>query len=94
MGVKKNQRKREFPVNGQHYERGVTGDRRLIDYLREELGLTSVKEGCGVGECGVCTVVVNRISKLSCLTYMPQVDRKEITTIRGLEEDGELHPLQ
>lgn len=84
----------EFSVNGQTYERDVNGDTRLIDYLREELGLTGVKEGCGVGECGACTVLVDGKSALSCLTYMPQIDGKEITTIERLERNGELHPLQ
>jgi len=84
----------EFTVNGEPYERDADGDTRLIDYLRQELGLTGVKEGCGVGECGACTVLIEGKPTLSCLTYLPQVDGKEITTIEGLEEDGKLHPLQ
>lgn len=84
----------EFTVNGESYERDADGDTRLLDYLREELGLTGVKEGCGVGECGACTVLIEGKPTLSCLTYLPQVDGKEITTIEGLEEDGKLHPLQ
>ncbi|MBS3765518.1 (2Fe-2S)-binding protein [Candidatus Bipolaricaulota bacterium] len=81
-------------VNGEEYEREVRPDRRLIDFLREDLGLTGVKEGCGVGECGSCTVLIDGESHLSCLTYTPQVDGSEIKTIEGLEEDGQLHPLQ
>ncbi len=84
----------EFIVNGESYERDADGDTRLLDYLRQELGLTGVKEGCGVGECGACTVLIEGKPTLSCLTYLPQVDGKEITTIEGLEEDGKLHPLQ
>lgn len=84
----------EFTVNGKQYERDADGDTRLLDYLREELGFTGVKEGCGVGECGACTVLIEGKPTLSCLTYLPQVDGKEITTIEGLEEDGKLHPLQ
>jgi len=84
----------EFTVNGESYERDADGNTRLLDYLREELGLTGVKEGCGVGECGACTVLIEGKPTLSCLTYLPQVDGKEITTIEGLEEDGKLHPLQ
>lgn len=84
----------EFTVNGESYERDADGDTRLLDYLRQELGLTGVKEGCGVGECGACTVLIEGKPTLSCLTYLPQVDGKEITTIEGLEEDGKLHPLQ
>lgn len=84
----------EFTVNGESYEQDADGDTRLLDYLRHELGLTGVKEGCGVGECGACTVLIEGKPTLSCLTYLPQVDGKEITTIEGLEEDGKLHPLQ
>lgn len=84
----------EFTVNGESYEQDADGNTRLLDYLRHELGLTGVKEGCGVGECGACTVLIEGKSTLSCLTYLPQVDGKEITTIEGLEEDGKLHPLQ
>lgn len=84
----------EFTVNGESYEQDADGDTRLLDYLRHELGLTGAKEGCGVGECGACTVLIEGKSTLSCLTYLPQVDGKEITTIEGLEEDGKLHPLQ
>lgn len=84
----------EFTVNGESYEQDADGDTRLLDYLRHELGLTGAKEGCGVGECGACTVLIEGKPTLSCLTYLPQVDGKEITTIEGLEEDGKLHPLQ
>ncbi|MBS3813901.1 (2Fe-2S)-binding protein [Candidatus Bipolaricaulota bacterium] len=84
----------EFTVNGEQYELDTDGDTRLLDYLRDELGLTGVKEGCGVGECGACTVLVEGKPTLSCLTYLPQIDGKEITTIEGLGENGKLHPLQ
>jgi len=83
-----------FAVNGKSHERNVESDRRLLDFLREDLGLTGVKEGCGVGECGACTVLIDGESRLSCLIYMPQVDGSEIITIEGLENDGDLHPLQ
>lgn len=83
-----------FKVNGKSYERDVKSDRRLLDFLRDDLGLTGVKEGCGVGECGACTVLIDGESNLSCLTYMPQVNGSEIITIEGLEENGDLHPLQ
>lgn len=84
----------EFTVNGKKYNRDVRPDTRLIDYLREELNLRSVKEGCGVGECGSCTVLVDGKSVLSCLTYMPEVDGKEILTLEGISEGKDLHPLQ
>lgn len=84
----------EFTVNGKKYNRDVRPDTRLIDYLREELNLRSVKEGCGVGECGSCTVLVDGKSVLSCLTYMPEVDGKKILTLEGISEGKDLHPLQ
>lgn len=86
--------KLEFTVNGKEYKRDVPPDTRLLDFLREDLNLTSVKEGCGVGECGSCTVLIDGKSILSCLTYMPEVDGKEILTLEGISDGDELHPLQ
>lgn len=84
----------EITVNGKQMKRRVDEDLRLIDFLREELGLTGVKEGCGVGECGACTVLVDGKSVLSCLTRVAQVDGKEVITVEGLSEEGDLHPIQ
>ncbi len=84
----------EFTVNGREYVQDVPPDTRLIDFLREDLNLTSVKEGCGVGECGSCTVLVDGKSILSCLTYMPEIDGKEVLTLEGITDGDELHPLQ
>ncbi|MFB6291641.1 MAG: (2Fe-2S)-binding protein [Candidatus Bipolaricaulia bacterium] len=84
----------ELKVNGEDYKLEVEEDLRLIDLLRDELGFTGVKEGCGVGECGACTVLVDGKSVLSCLTYVAQVDGKEILTVEGLAKDGDLHPVQ
>ena len=84
----------KISVNGKQVERRVDDDKRLIDFLREDLGLTSVKEGCGVGECGACTVLVDGKSVLSCLTRVAQVNRKEILTVEGLAEGDDLHPVQ
>lgn len=84
----------EITVNGKHLEKQVDGDQRLIDFLREELGFTGVKEGCGVGECGACTVLVDGKSVLSCLTRVAQVDGKEVLTIEGLSDGDDLHPVQ
>ena len=64
---------------------------RLLDVLREELGLTGTKEGCGEGECGACTVLVNGEPVCSCLVPVAQVDGSEVLTIEGLHEQ---HPLQ
>lgn len=67
---------------------------RLIDLLRNEMGLTGVKEGCGKGECGSCTVIMNRKTVHSCLVLAAQADGAEITTIEGLADEDRLHPLQ
>ena len=62
--------------------------------LREDLGLTGTKEGCGVGECGACTVIVDGETVNTCLTLAASMDGKHITTIEGLMENEKLHPIQ
>lgn len=81
-------------VNGQ--EREITAEpwRLLIDVLRYDLGLTGVKEGCGNGNCGTCTVLLDGEPVNACLVFVGEVKGKEITTIEGLSQQGELHPLQ
>ena len=81
-------------VNGAKYCLEVGPKERLIDVLRERLHLTGTKEGCGVGECGACTVILDGEAVHSCLVLTAQVDGSEILTVEGLEEDGQLHPLQ
>lgn len=83
-----------FKVNGTEYRRDVPPTMRLVDLLRDELGLTGTKEGCGEGECGSCTVLLNGKAVSSCLVLAPQVRGQEILTIEGLEQDGELDRLQ
>jgi carbon-monoxide dehydrogenase small subunit len=68
--------------------------RTLLTMLRENLGLTSVKEGCGQGDCGSCIVVMNGMAVNSCLVLAAQAEGAEIITLEGLESNGELHPLQ
>jgi aerobic-type carbon monoxide dehydrogenase small subunit (CoxS/CutS family) len=68
--------------------------RRLLDILRDDLGLIGTKEGCGEGECGACTVIVDGRPRLSCLTTLSQVVGKEVLTIEGVSSSGKLHPLQ
>ncbi len=81
-------------VNGDTRELEVTPYTRLLDLLREDLGLTGVKEGCGKGECGACTVIMNGELVASCLVPAPQADQAEIVTVEGLGTRDDLHPIQ
>lgn len=82
-------------VNGDQYDLLVPPLRRLVDVLREDLGITGTKKGCGAGECGACTVIMDGQPVNSCLVLAPQADGKSISTIEGLEkEDGTLDPVQ
>jgi aerobic carbon-monoxide dehydrogenase small subunit len=67
---------------------------RLLDVLREQIGLTGTKEGCGEGECGACSVLLNGELVNSCLVPVLQVAGSDILTVEGLAEDGRLHPVQ
>ena len=84
----------QFTVNGKNVSLAVPSNKRLLDVLREDLGLTGTKEGCDVGECGACTVVMNGKAVHSCLVLAAQADGAEIITVEGLAQNGELHPLQ
>ncbi len=86
--------KLKFTLNGRPVEVETHPGRRLLDLLREDFGLIGVKEGCGEGECGACTVLVDGKPRLSCLTAAIQVEGKEVLTIEGLRENGKLHPIQ
>jgi carbon-monoxide dehydrogenase small subunit len=80
-----------FSLNAREIDVDVSPMARLLDVLREECGLTGTKEGCGEGECGACTVLVNGEAVCSCLVPFAHVEGAEVTTIEGL---GEEHPLQ
>ncbi len=69
-------------------------DQSLLEFLRDDLGLTGTKYGCGEGQCGACTVLVQGSALRSCITPLSAVADREITTIEGLETDGKLHPVQ
>ena len=84
----------ELSVNGVAHEILVKPQQLLLDVLGENLGLTGAKEGCGLGSCGACTVLLDGLPILSCLTLVEAAVGKEITTIEGLAHEGELHPLQ
>jgi len=80
-------------INGKAACLDVAPDRRVVDLLREDLGLCGTKEACGSGECGACTILVNGESRLSCLMLAAQIEGKEIIAIEGFSSDT-LHPIQ
>jgi carbon-monoxide dehydrogenase small subunit len=82
-----------FTVNGDAHVVSVDGMKRLVDVLRDDLALTGTKEGCGEGECGACTVIMDGLLVLSCMVPVCQVQGKRITTIEGLAVAGKLHPM-
>src|SRR6185369_1263016 len=84
----------EFTVNGESHRLEVFPMARLLDVLREELRLTGTKEGCGEGECGACSVIVDGRIVNSCLVPVGQVDGSQITTIEGVANEGQLHAVQ
>ncbi len=90
----------ELQINGSPQQLLVAPERTLLEVLREDLGLTGAKEGCGVGACGTCTVLVDGRPVRSCLTLTGEVQGCEILTIEGLADtwsdraEGELHPIQ
>jgi len=82
-------------LNGNQIFVAIEDNWTLLYLLREKLGLTGVKEGCGQGECGACTVIVDGLAVNSCLYFAVEVDGKDVMTIEGLAAaDGTLHPLQ
>lgn len=81
-------------VNGEKMELSIDENLRLLDLLRDELGLIGTKEGCGEGECGACTVIMDGETVNSCMVMAFQAHGSEIITIEGLEKDGEIHPVQ
>ena len=81
-------------VNGKEHELDIPSHRLLVDCLRYDLGLTGTKEGCSVGICGACTVLLDGKMIASCIALAVAADGAEITTIEGLAQDGQLHPLQ
>jgi aerobic carbon-monoxide dehydrogenase small subunit len=83
-----------FTVNGKAYELNSPPMKRLVDVLREDLGLTGTKEGCGEGECGACAVIMDGLLVLSCMVPICQVQGKQVTTIEGLGAEGDLDPMQ
>ena len=84
----------KLTVNKQPYRLSVLPWRTLLEVIREDLGLTGTKEGCGLGECGACTVLMDGQAVNSCLVLATEADGREITTIEGLAQGDKLHPIQ
>lgn len=83
-----------FTINGERYERQVPDHRTLLHFLREDLGYTGTKEGCGAGECGACTVIMNGKAVNSCIVLAAEADGAVIETVEGEAVDGKLTILQ
>ena len=84
----------QFTLNGARVGRDVPNHRLLLDLLRDEIGVTGTKEGCGTGDCGACTVYLNGKPVNSCLVLSGELDGANIVTIEGLQIGSELHPVQ
>lgn len=84
----------ELEVNGTRRAVNASPERSLLSVLRDDLDLTGAKYGCGEGQCGACTVLLDGQAMRSCITHVSEAVRKRITTVEGLERDGRLHPLQ
>lgn len=84
----------QLTVNGEPVEAAVEPNRTLVQFLREDLGLTGTKHGCGLGDCGACTVIMDGKPVNSCLVLAVQAKGREVLTIEGLAENGVLHPVQ
>ncbi|RMF83540.1 MAG: (2Fe-2S)-binding protein [Nitrospinota bacterium] len=84
----------EFTLNGERVVGRTPPHRTLLQFLRDEIQATEVKYGCGEGVCGACAVLLDGQAVNSCLTLAVQAHGRQVTTVRGLLQDGELHPLQ
>lgn len=81
-------------VNGRDYQRDVEPRMLLVDFIRDELGLTGTHIGCDTGHCGACTLMLNAATIKSCMCLAVQADRGEVLTVEGLSDGGALHPIQ
>ena len=84
----------ELNINSTRRRVDTDGDRTLLSVLRDDLDLTGSKYGCGEGQCGACTVLIDGKAARSCMTTVASVVGKRVTTIEGLEQHGKLHPVQ
>ena len=86
--------KYDLKINGQSFPVDAEPDASLLSVLREQLDLTGTKYGCGEGQCGACTVLIDGRAHRSCMTPVPTAVGKSIVTVEGLEREGRLHPVQ
>jgi len=84
----------KLTINGASYEKDVAENRTLLRFLREDLGLTGTKEGCGAGECGACTVILDGRTVNACMVLAAEVDGASVKTIEGEARDGKLSDIQ
>ena len=84
----------QFNLNGNDVSVTADPNKRLVDFLREDMGMNSVKEGCGEGECGACTIIYNGKAVTSCLMLAGQADGSTIVTLEGVSENGQLNYIQ
>lgn len=83
-----------FTLNGTEVYTDLKKNMRALDFLREELRITSVKEGCGEGECGACTILLDGMAVCSCILFATDLMDKKVTTVEGLGSEQNLHPIQ
>ena len=83
-----------FCLNGQETKIHTIADRRVVDLLREDIGLTGTKECCGAGECGACTILLDGESRLSCLMLVAQLEGRSVITIEGISQDEQFQLVQ
>jgi len=83
-----------FELNGRQVEHEVPVRQLLVDFLRDDLGLTATRVGCEQGACGSCTVMLDGVSVRSCLMFAVQADSSEVRTVEGLAQNSVMHPLQ
>ena len=84
----------ECNINGDDTEFLCDADESLLDALRNEVGLTGAKEGCGTGDCGACSIILNGNLICACLAFAPEAQGGVIETIEGMADEDQLHPLQ
>ena len=84
----------DFILNGENVSFELEKEKRLLDFIRDDLKLTGTKEGCGEGECGACTIIVNNKAVNSCLMFTSEINEKNVLTIEGLEKNGEIDIIQ